>query len=181
MNLSAGLPFHVQAQKEGLLFELRTWPSALDTLLDRIPYTAECARRITLMKMNYFSTFINISTLSQPCGTEKYRELTPIFRQILDLAKILLCPATAESRADLMRAILVNSWETDSGDLRLFAFVAGVIQPLHMVADKCVDVTLCEEALELLEDMPWREGAWDSAVMASIARRRLRQRDATDL
>ena len=57
----------------------------------------------------------------------------------------------------------------------MFAFVSGVIQPLHMVADKCCDNSICVEAIELLEERPWREGAWDSAVMAKIARRKLQQ------
>ena len=58
----------------------------------------------------------------------------------------------------------------------MFAFVSGAIRPLYMVADKCFDFKVSEEAIDLLEEKPWREGAWDSAAMAAIARKNLVER-----
>lgn len=156
------VPFHVRARKESLLHDLRAWPPALETLLGRIDHstlTDEFTRRLTLLRMNYLSTLVNVSTLLQPCGTDKYQESTSVFRQVLSLAKPILCPATAKSRTDLIHAILINNMECGEDTLPILAFVAGAVQPLHMVADKCVDSSLCLEAIELLEERPWREGA----------------------
>ena len=167
---------HVQSERRELLSDLLTWPPALDKLLEQIPYTAECARRTILMKMNYVSTFINISTVLPPYVTDTYLEFTPSFRQILSLATMLLRPATMESRMDLLSAIAINNVEPDSYEILSFAFVAGAIQPLYLVAEKCVDSSLCREAIALLEERPWKEGAWDSTIMAAIARRKLAAR-----
>ncbi|KAL8783652.1 MAG: hypothetical protein Q9195_009326 [Heterodermia aff. obscurata] len=172
----AVIPMHMQSERQERLSDLLTWPPALDKLLEQIPYTAESARRLTLMKMNYVSTFINISTVLQPRLADKYLELTPFFRQILGFARMLLRPATMENRVNLLRAIAFNEVEKGSDDIPMFAFVAGVIQPLHLVAEKCVDSSLCREAIALLEETPWREGAWDSLTMATIARRKLETR-----
>lgn len=168
---------------ENLLHDLRDWPPALDTLLARIDHTALTAhitRRLILLKMNYLSTLVNISTLLRPCGTGVYQEFTSVFRQILSLAKSILRPATAKSRTDLIHAILINHQECGADTMPILAFVAGAVQPLHMVADKCVDSSLCLEAIKLLEERPWREGAWDSLVMATIARKRLKNRQVID-
>ena len=177
-SVVAEIPMHIQSERQELLSDLRTWPPALDKLLEHIPYTAECARRTILMKMNYVSTFINISTVLQPYVADKYLEFTPSFRQILSLAEMLLRPATVQSRQDLLRAIAINNVENASIDIPMFAFVAGAIQPLHLVAEKCVDSSLCREAIALLEERPWKEGAWDSTTMAAIAKRKLAARTA---
>ena len=89
---------------------------------------------------------------------------------------MLLRPATTQSRVDLLCAIAANNSEKHSDDIQMFAFVAGAIQPLHLVAEKCVDSSLCHEAIALLEEKPWKEGAWDSTTMAAIARRKLAAR-----
>ena len=128
------------------------------------------------MRMVYYSTFINLSTSLQSWGLEKYRTYTQVFRQIVNLAVTLLRPATTHNRTELLRIIAINNAERDSTNLPMFAFVSGAIQPLHMVADKCYETSICFEAIELLEERPWREGAWDGTVMANIARRKLQQR-----
>lgn len=170
------VPFHLLARKAEFLFDLRTWLPALDALLETIPVTGETTRRVSLMKMVYLATFINLSTLLQPPEINKYHKYNSIFEQIVDLAKWLLRPASTENRDDLLRIITINNAETDSKNLPMFAFVAGAIQPLHMVAEKCCDTRLCLEAIGLLEERPWKEGAWDSTVMATIARRKLQER-----
>ena len=70
----------------------------------------------------------------------------------------------------LLRAIAANCLEPDPYNIRIFAFVAGAIQPLYLVASQSPERKMREEALSLLETKPWREGAWDSRVMARLAR-----------
>ena len=60
-----------------------------------------------------------------------------------------------------------------SGDLvPLFCFPLGAIEPLYYVATNAstLEIRLC--AIELMERQPWREGGWDSSVMAEIARKK---------
>ncbi|KAL8897365.1 MAG: hypothetical protein Q9207_007251 [Kuettlingeria erythrocarpa] len=171
-----GIPFHIHARREEYLFDLHAWAPALDDLLESVPTTVETIRRVALMRMVYLSTLINLSTILQPLAIKKYHKYNSIFEQIIYLAKTLLRPATTDNRADLLRIITMNNAEKDPKNLPIFAFVAGAIQPLHMVAEKCCDTSLCLEAIGLLEEKPWREGAWDSTVMATIARRKLQER-----
>ena len=156
------VPFHVRAKKESLLRDLQAWPPALGTLLDHMDYlslTPEFTRRIALLNMNYLATLVNISTLLQPCATDKYQVFTSVFTQILSLAKSILRPATGKSRTDLIHAALNDNEEFSANALPFLTFWPGAVQPLYMVADKCVDSCISLEAIELLEERPWREGA----------------------
>ena len=44
---------------------------------------------------------------------------------------------------------------------------------MYFTAIKCREKVTAHKAIDLLESEPWREGAWDSAAMAKIARRRI--------
>lgn len=57
----------------------------------------------------------------------------------------------------------------------MFSFYTGIIQPLYVIAIHCRNLSVCREAVSLLSTSPWREGAWDSASMARIAERKIRQ------
>ncbi|KAL4895174.1 hypothetical protein BDV59DRAFT_174590 [Aspergillus ambiguus] len=59
------------------------------------------------------------------------------------------------------------------GLLPLFSFRLSFIQPLFYVAQRSPDIQLRRRAVQLLCERPWREGAWDSFIMGSIAKRSL--------
>ena len=60
-----------------------------------------------------------------------------------------------------------------TGLLPLFSFRHSFIQPLFYVAQNGPDMRLRQKAIQLLIEKPWREGAWDSFIMGSIAKRSL--------
>ena len=169
-------PFHVVAEKQRLLFELQQWPSILGQFLSRTELTESMDRRISLMKMNYFSTLIGLSTFLPTSPIETLTALTPSFYQITMEAKKILQPASPANRKALLLAVGENAGELDPNSIPLFAFVAGAIQPVYFTAVKCGDLKMCEMAVSMLEEVPWREGAWNSAVMANIARRQMRDK-----
>ena len=56
----------------------------------------------------------------------------------------------------------------------LFSFVTILIHPLFFIAVHSKVEEVVNRALELLESRQWREGAWDSTVMAIMARKRIK-------
>jgi hypothetical protein len=57
-----------------------------------------------------------------------------------------------------------------AGLLPLFSFRHSFIQPLFYVAQHAPQASLRQRAIGLLMEKPWREGAWDSYIMGSIAK-----------
>ena len=169
-------PFHILAEKQQLLFDLQKWPSMLEQLLSTTESTEAMARRVSLMRMNYFSTLIGLSTYLQTSPTENLAILTPSFSHIIAEARNVLQPASPANRSALLAAVSANSGELDSCCIPLLAFVSGAIQPLYLTAVGCEDSAMCEMAVSMLENEPWREGAWNSAAMARIARRHMREK-----
>ena len=172
------IPFHILAEKQRLLFELQQWPSSLDQCLSMMPpLTYDQSSQVALMRMNYFSILIALSTFLDPPSSSLYQSYTPTFSHIIEDARsILESSCSASSRDNLLRVVAINSQEPDPNNISVFAFVTGVIQPLYLTATKCQDLLICEEAITMLEEQPWREGAWDSATMARLARRELERR-----
>ena len=166
--------------------------------------------------MNYFSTLITLLTfLPPPYPPSPYSQrpesdppeeeetlatLTHAHTTILQTALPLLHPPVSETRRALLLAVGENAGEEDPSQIPRFAFVAGAVGPLFVVArgvgcvegeevgtGKTREVSgmgvrgetggwreMRERAVELLEgegEGGWREGAWDSCVMAGIARR----------
>lgn len=169
---SSIIPFHVFAEKSRLLFELQHWPSELSRCLSTMPsLTAHESRRVALMKMNYHSILIFLSSLLDFPSHSLLPKFTPHFGEILAAARSALQhTTTAAGVKDLLRAIAENCMEPDQEIMSPFAFTVGAIQPLYATATFCQDGALREEAIVLLERRPWREGAWDSSTMARIAR-----------
>lgn len=106
--------------------------------------------------------------------TTTAQTLTSSFSALLAEARQLLQPASSSNREALVLAASQNSGDPSS-------FLPGAIQPLFITAMRCEDPTLCETAVSMLEEVRWKEGAWDSAVMARIARRYMRQKFSGDI
>ena len=101
-----------------------------------------------------------IQTMLLACqedGTSDYRAFDSAFQEI-----VLLSAAMIEEKESL---VIFPSHS--------FSFPYGVIQPLYITAISCCNIKICEQAIELLTSSRWTEGAWDSLVMAKIARRKL--------
>lgn len=191
--------FHILAEKHRLLHGLEAWFSLVERYISMRtePASQTITRCISLMRMNYHSILISLSTFLPTTPSPPSSIYTPPiesaaattfninanFSEIMSVAHSILHPSTLANRIALLHAVAENAGESEpsltssnSSSIPLFAFVSGAIQPLYLVATECQDGSMCETAIDMLEDRPWREGAWDGAVMARIARRRLRER-----
>lgn len=98
---------------------------------------------------------------AQSDGRVDYRAFTPFFKDVLTLSRKVF-------EGKLFPAI--SPYYASSP----FAFTIGIIHPLYMTALNCADAPMSQEALDLLASRHWKEGAWDSLVMARIAREQLK-------
>ncbi|KAG8529693.1 uncharacterized protein KY384_005174 [Bacidia gigantensis] len=184
------VPFHIQAEKQRILYELEQWPSILTNFLSRTPQPTRLeSDRIAIMRMQYLALHIRINTFLSPPLPAIYLPFTSAFSSILADAKAVLQftpsklptppPETAQPpliRENVLQAIAANCGEEDALNMSFLSFVAGLIQPLYFTATKCQDARMCRDAIAMLEETPWREGAWDSSLMGRIARRELEGR-----
>jgi hypothetical protein len=60
----------------------------------------------------------------------------------------------------------------------VYSFEMNILPPLHYCSTRCRDPKLRRKALALLEDSPRREGMWDSAMLAAIARYVIQEEEA---
>ena len=173
------VPFHILAAKEKLLYELQQWPSFPNQYISASPsLTEDQAHRIAMMRMNYHSLLITISSFFSHHSTSLYHSLAPNFSQIIANAQLLLEKEPSVPNLDhLIRAVAANCEEPEPDNMSRFAFLAGAIQPLYLVAMRSQDRWVSEKAIALLEERPWREGLWDSAAMARLARKQIKGGD----
>lgn len=121
---------------------------------------------------------LHVSVLTDKLAA--YTSLTSEFGEIVDLASTLIRPTNILIDREFIDHFQQGSLEHwQQGVQQLFSFFGGVIQPLYFTAIHCVDCSIKDRAVALLAENPWREGAWDSSVMARIARRKIGEVKAT--
>lgn len=98
---------------------------------------------------------------SRENGSFDYRGFDCAFRHIVLMSKLLM-----DDKSDHLGLCRVQ----------IFSFTPRVIHPLYITATRCCVVTICEEAIRLLQLVQWTEGAWNSMTMAKMARRKLDER-----
>lgn len=87
-------------------------------------------------------------------GEMSYDEITPKFQEVVDLVKILI---DHESTLDVTKTAK-------------FTFEGTIVSSMYAVALKCRDPSVRRQAISILESRPRREGVFDSALQAKIAR-----------
>lgn len=100
---------------------------------------------------------------AQGDGTVEYQASAPAFREVLRLSRKVF-------EADGFP--LTSPYYAKSP----FSFTIGIIHPLYITAMNCDDLSVCQEAIDMLSSRHWKEGAWDSFMMANIAREQLSAR-----
>ena len=172
-NSLEDIPPNVYARQQDLLEELDCWPIAIDALLSSTPsHSEEMIHRVTIMRLNYHLTSLLLSSCLQNASTPFFdHTYQPYFRQMLDLAQTLLTPDL--SRQYIYHIVTLNNVHEDK--VRLFSFYAGLIQPLFFIAVSTRELSMAKEAISMLQNDPWREGAWDSVSMARIAEKKVAQ------
>lgn len=133
------------------------------------------AYRLSLLRANYLYVTLNMESIfkqylpeQQPESTSDLHVKKLRFSEIIDLTESALASGYPFSQYDEV------SWEDRleaNGLLPIFSFRQSFIHPLYFVARKAPDLGLRQRAIEVLLQRPWREGAWDSFAMGSIAKR----------
>jgi Fungal specific transcription factor domain len=127
--------------------------------------------RPSLLRVNYLVTVLTVNEVrnthlsAQPLTKTDPAKLE-YFYEILELTEGALEAGYYFGRYD---AGAGEELLEGTGLLPLFSFRNSFIQPLFYVAQKSPHIQLRQKAIRLLLEKPWREGAWDSFVMGSIA------------
>ncbi|KAL8726141.1 MAG: hypothetical protein Q9166_006898 [cf. Caloplaca sp. 2 TL-2023] len=171
------VPASVYAQRDALLDELDVHRRQLGKFLARQidAQNLEDPHRITILRINRKVTTMMLATYLEPHEDRFYASCMSHFWQIISLATFIL-RQTPEMPRRVVRVVHKNHKAEDTMYGRqIFSFFAGLIQPLYFTAIKCREKVTAQKAIYLLEMEPWREGAWDSAAMARIARRKMEE------
>ena len=166
---------HLLAEKERLVYQLHQWPPAVDGWENQLcrKTTSDDTCRLAAMKMNHI--IVNILLQTYLRETEKlaiYQEFEADFRLVLIFATLIIRPMSDLARLRIQRIVTANNMGINPVSVSL---QSGVIAPIFYTAIKCQNVSICHEAVRLLSEAPWREGAWDSLVMANIAEKQIRR------
>ena len=108
-------------------------------------------------------------------------DLEQDYSETLDIAEYLL-----KKRTQLLDRVIFEQTRNHykvyvEGLAPLFNFATVLIQPLYHIATHSYNSIRREKALALLDFREWREGAWDSTVMARLARQRFQHQHSTDI
>ncbi|KAL8718274.1 MAG: hypothetical protein Q9225_004565 [Loekoesia sp. 1 TL-2023] len=177
----ADIPATIYAQRDSLLDELDVHRRRLSNYLtgkQTFCQHPEDPYRITVLRINRKVTTLMLAIYLEPNESSFYDHAQPVFLQIVSLATLILRPETSEMRQMMLGGLSSRikssnkSESTNPQQREIFSFFAGLIQPLYFTAIKCSDQETAMKAIELLEMEPWKEGSWDSAAMAKVARTR---------
>lgn len=175
----AHVPASIYAKRDSLLNELDVHRRRLSKFISRQidAQTPQDPHRLNVLRINRKVTTMMLATYLKPHEERFYANCRSHFWQIIYLATFIL-RQTPELPRRVVQIVYENhKAETTPYDRHIFSFFAGLIQPLYFTAIKCREKITAQKAIDLLEVEPWREGAWDSAVMASIARRKMEELD----
>jgi hypothetical protein len=133
---------------------LHQWLDAMNLYLkENINLEPRERRGAVMLKILYNGTVI-LQSASLYNHDLEYDKYSTEFEQIVKLSEGLI---KSQARA--------NKKSTP-----LYSFEMNILPPLHYCSTRCRDPKLRRKALTLLEDSPRREGMWDSAMLAAIAR-----------
>jgi hypothetical protein len=125
---------------------------------------------MAVMHINHRVTKLTLTMVLNDTEGAKDHADDPTYSEIVALAETLVRPKNVLVEGKVLR--ILNQLKPDD-PLPLFRFSPGVIQPLYFTAIHCADPGVVQKALSLLNEKPWREGAWDSHVMYNLAREKL--------
>ncbi|KAG7006859.1 hypothetical protein G7Y79_00012g031950 [Physcia stellaris] len=167
------IPDSLYAEKQRLILQFQQWPPAVEALISSSDISPEVDSlgRIAVMKMNWTICHILLHTLLVE-SRWIYRKYEADFSKVLTLAASVIRPMNDLARLKIQRIVTANNRGCHPGT---FSLHAGLIAPIYYTAIKCRNLKICQDALTLLSEDPWREGAWESLIMATIAEPQIRR------
>ncbi|KAL3471241.1 hypothetical protein BJX99DRAFT_263438 [Aspergillus californicus] len=164
------------ANLEGIQYRLEAWYSAF------IRISATDAKsslyRCSLLQANYLLAILELEVIRKvQSARDAYRvdsstkphslklDMT-MCSEIVDLVETVARQGYTSTRYDVCAG---EESLAPTGLVPLFSFRLSFIQPAFYIAQNAPDIGLRRRAIQILLQKPWREGAWDSFVMGSIA------------
>ncbi len=150
--------------KQDLLNRLCAWHCELSALCEAEYDMCDDIQkeRVSITELNHQKVLVMLQAC-QENGSSDYRAFDSTFQHIV-----------STSRSMIKGTVLPRARS------QVFSFAPRLIHPLYITAMQCCRVDVCREAIELLESARWVEGAWNSTIMARVARRKLDERHAFD-
>ena len=141
---------------------LKQWLAALNLFLnENTNRDIKDSRAALMLRILYTSTTI-IKAASLYNHDLEYDKYIPKFERVITWAEYLIKFQTSATEKHTP----------------LYSFEMNILPPLHYCSTRCRDPKLRRRALSLLEDTPRREGMWDSAMLAAIARYIMEEEEA---
>lgn len=156
------------AKQDYLVSQFESWLLLFQSLLEqsRKDFSVEDIYQVTILKVNFKIYLMKLGATLNANEATIYDQHDSTFEDIILYS------------TSLLRSIKTSLDITILSKCRNpFEFNEGAIQPLYFTAIKCCNRKICWKAISLLSATPWREGAWESTSMASIANRKVRQRE----
>ena len=169
------VPPKVYARKEQLIAQLQSWLVSLEAVSEQLRGGVDSemsSKRIAVLQMNYEAILMTLTACLKPAPYPVHADHELGFRHIVALAKSVIPPTNNAAKLRVEHIVAANN---GINPVPMFSFYAGVIQPLYLTAIESPNLDVRREAIALLSCSPWREGAWDSATMARIAARRVKE------
>lgn len=163
------------AEKHRLISQYQQWSSAVHVTEIELgsTITSDDACRLAAMKMNYTIVHILLHTfLEDDRKLQIYEAFEADFCKILTLSTAILQPMNDLAKLRIQRVVTANNMGVSPASVSLYS---GVIAPIYYTAIKCRNLGISRCAVTRLREAPWREGAWDSLVMANIAEKQIRR------
>lgn len=181
-SAQVGSTTHVVDPKSFYTVSRRTIQSKLDAWHER--WVTETSNEedsapnyYSLLRVNYLVTVLVVNAVHQRyLSAQPIQDVSTHSREPpkLDYFNEIIESTTAVLEADQSFSRYYPCAEEGpleaAGLLPVFSFRHSFIQPLFYVAQHAPQAALRQRAIKLLMEKPWREGAWDSYIMGSIAK-----------
>lgn len=167
-----------EANLDGIQYRLEAWYLAF------IKISATDAKssmhRCSLLRANYLLSILELDmirkvqsawdaySVDSPKKPDPLKLNMRICSEIVDTIEAVARKGYTSTRYDVCAG---EESLAPTGLVPLFSFRLSFIQPAFYIAQNAPDIGLRRRSIQILLQNPWREGAWDSFVMGSIANR----------
>lgn len=155
-NQPDGVPLELVAYTQTLQARLELWKSAFgySYSCQKAQGSPQTSARASLLLIQYYIALITAST-------SVYAEETLYDRFLYAFKRIL----------SLVRSSNACQQSAAATSLVGVPMKMGVIYPLYVVATKCRDSAVRQEAIDLLSSVPYPDVVWEAPILAAVSRR----------
>lgn len=167
-----------EANMEGFQYRLEAWYLSFHKV--SATDAKSSIYRCSLLRANYLLSILELDmirkvqsawdaySVDSPKKPDSLKLNMRICSEIVDIIEGVARKGYTSTRYDVCAG---EESLAPTGLVPLFSFRLSFIQPAFYIAQNAPDIGLRRRSIQILLQNPWREGAWDSFVMGSIAER----------